>query len=427
SLALAEGNIQKKYSGGAYWFEFKRNGIKHVCVPAVGHLFVLDTKGKGWKYPIFDTEWIPSFKRKGAQFTKNYFKNLEIAASKANDFIVCCDYDTEGEVIGYNILRFICKREDAKRMKFSTLTKEDIINAYENMMNHIDFGQAEAGLTRHYLDFLWGINTTRALTLALKNSMKKGFTVVSTGRVQGPTLAILAQREWEIKNFKPTPFWELELHVMFGKTEVIATYEKDKIWDKEEAERIYNSCKGKDAIVKGIEKKKYKVNPPTPFDTTTLQTESYRCFGYSPAQTLSIAESLYIQGYISYPRTSSQQLPEKIGLKNILQSLSKLSLFKKDASCLLAKKELKPMQGKKTDPAHPAIYPTSQTPDLGKLTSQQKRLYELIVRRFLAVFGDPSIRESTKVILDVASNIFYANGQRILEPGWVDLYGRFAV
>ncbi|MEM5777680.1 MAG: DNA topoisomerase, partial [Candidatus Aenigmatarchaeota archaeon] len=116
-------------------------------------------------------------------------------------------------------------KEDAKRMKFSTLTKQDLIEAYENMMNHIDFGQAKAGLTRHYLDFLWGINTTRALTLSMKN-IRKGFSVVSTGRVQGPTLYLLAKREREIASFIPKPYWELELHVLTKEKEIVAFYEK---------------------------------------------------------------------------------------------------------------------------------------------------------------------------------------------------------
>jgi len=424
ATALAESNIIKKTAYGSYWFEFERKGIKHACVPAVGHLFVLDADSKGWEYPIFDMKWVPTFNRKEGGYAKSYFKNLENMAKKASDFIVCCDYDTEGDVIGYNILRFICKKNDAKRMKFSTLTKTDIIEAYENMMNHLDFGQVEAGLTRHYLDFIWGINTTRALTLALKRAMKKGFTVVSTGRVQGPTLALLTQREREIKNFKSEPYWELGLHALFNKSLIAAFYEKGKIWEKEEAQKIYNNAKGKDAIVKDVEKKKQQLMPPVPFDTITLQTESYRCFGYSPAQTLSIAESLYTQGFISYPRTSSQQLPEKIGYKNILQNLSKIF---KEAELVLEKKELKPMQGKKTDPAHPAIYPTSQIPILDKLNSHQKRVYELIARRFMSTFGDPAFRESTKIKLDVNNYIFISTGLKTISKGWLQLYGKFAL
>jgi DNA topoisomerase-1 len=152
--ALAEDKVKKITKRGAYWFEFSRNKKKHLIVPAVGHLLALDTaKGKGWDYPVFDVKWVPSYTKKGSEFTKKYFKNIETLAKKASEFVVCCDYDAEGEVIGYNILRFICKQKDAKRMKFSTLVKNDLTEAYENASSSLDFGQAEAGLTRHFLDF----------------------------------------------------------------------------------------------------------------------------------------------------------------------------------------------------------------------------------------------------------------------------------
>ncbi|MCS7135230.1 MAG: DNA topoisomerase I [Candidatus Aenigmarchaeota archaeon] len=417
--ALSEGEISKKSNNNVYWFEFYRNGKKHVCVPTVGHLFVLDAKEKKWSYPVFEMEWVPAFKRKESAFSLPYYKNLKMFEN-AEEIVVCCDYDTEGEVIGYNILRFVFGREDAKRMKFSTLTKPDLIEAYENMMEHIDFGQAEAGLTRHYLDFLWGINTTRALTISMR-SVKGGFAIVSTGRVQGPTLHLLAKREKEIASFVPTPYWELESHVL-AKKEIVAVYEKGKIFAKQEAERIYEECKGKEAVVADVKSKETKLSPPVPFDTTALQTEAYRCFGFSPAQTLSIAESLYTAGYISYPRTSSQKLPEKIGYKSILLALKKINMFEKDAEELLKKSVLKPKEGTKEDPAHPAIYPTTQPPNIESLNPQEKKLYELIVRRFFAVFGDNALRKVVKIAFDINSHKFIATGYTTIGLGWLKYY-----
>ena len=142
----------------------------------MGHLFTLDPVGggKGWSYPIFDYEWKPSFEvRKESAFSKRYFDVIRLVAEEAVDYIVCTDFDTEGSTIGYNMLRFICGVNDGKRMKFSTLTKDELTESYNGMSEHLDFGQVEAGLTRHELDWLWGINTTRALTLALKNTPKK--------------------------------------------------------------------------------------------------------------------------------------------------------------------------------------------------------------------------------------------------------------
>ena len=420
--ALAEGKI-RKVGDRAYWLEFFRKNEKHVVVPAVGHLFVLDTeKGGGWNYPVFKVQWVPTFTKKGSEFTKKYYENIKRLVKNANDFIIATDFDIEGEVIGYNIIRFLCEKDDAKRMKFSTLTKHDLVEAYENVMNHLVFSQVEAGLTRHYLDFYWGINTTRALTLALK-SVNKGFYILSSGRVQSPILKLLLDRELEIRKFVPTPFWQIELYCLLDGKILKAVYEKDRIWKKEEAESILKDCKNKDATVEEIKRRKYKVLPPTPFDTTTLQAEAYRCFGFSPAQTLAIAEALYNQALISYPRTASQKLPPKINYKKILQGLSKVKKYKEFSEELLSKETLKPREGKKSDPAHVAIYPTGEFPK--GLTSRQERVYRLIVKRFLSLFGDPASRESMRIKLKVDKHTFISSGAKTVEPGWMKYYEEF--
>lgn len=352
----------------------------------------------------------------------NYSGNLYDLETENGNFVHGNGIVTHNSVIGYNVLRFLANRNDAKRMKFSTLTKDELIEAYENASPHIDFGQLEAGLARHELDWLWGINTTRALTLALKSAAEKGFAILSSGRVQSPTLAILLEKELEIRKFKPKPFWELELHVKINGTEAVASYEKGRIWKKEEADKILQECKGKDAKVKDIKKKKYKQAPPVPFNTTDLQAEAYQQFKFSPQQTMNIAESLYQAGYISYPRSSSQKLPPSINYERILKALASLPQYKKFAEELLKKEKLVPVEGKKEDPAHPAVYATHEIPDLSKLTPQQRKIYDLIARRTLAVFGDEALRETNTVSLDVAGHVFLLVGKRTLEPGWTKIY-----
>jgi len=223
-------------------------------------------------------------------------------------------------------------------------------------------------------------------------------------------------------SLSPFPFWELELHSIAKGKEIVSFYEKGKIWKKEEAEKVYEECRGKDAIVDDLEEKKQRLLPPTPFDTTSLQTEAYKCFGFSPTQTLSIAESLYTSGYISYPRTSSQKLPEKIGYKAILSALKKLPEFAREVEELLSKKQLKPREGSKEDPAHPAIYPTAQVPDTSKLNQQERKLYELIVRRFIAVFADEALRNVIKIVLRIKEHRFVASGYKTIEKGWLKFY-----
>lgn len=427
--SLAEDGTLKKFSTneGVDYYEFIRNGKKHLIVAAVGHLFNLSPTGKGeWIYPIFDAEWRPSFEvRRQSIFSKRYFEAIKDIAKEASDFIICCDYDTEGSVIGFNILKFLCNAKDAKRMKFSTLTKEELINSYENMSNHLDFGQIEAGLTRHWLDWLWGLNLTRALTLAMKNQAEKGFKILSTGRVQGPTLALLLERELEIRRFVPKPYWQLELHCKSDGNEIVAIHEKGQFWNKDEADKILRDCKGKDAIVKDIVKRQYRQMPPYPFNTTDLQSEAYSQFKFSPSQTLDIAESLYQMGAISYPRTSSQKLPMEIGYFKILKALSSLEHYADLCHDLLKKSKLIPYEGPKEDPAHPAIYPTSEVPDLRKLTAQQRKIYDLVVRRFMATFADPAVRESINLTLAIDKNFFMAIGRRNVSLGWVKFYSPY--
>ena len=298
--ALADGKPVKRQEEGsrAYWFEFERHGHPYVCVPAVGHLFTLKQQGKGWNYPALDMEWVPSFKAsRTASFAEPYFRNIEKLAPDTKDVIIATDYDDEGEVIGVNILRLILGRQDATRMKFSTMTKEELVDSFAKP-EKINKRLVEAGYTRHHLDFMWGISFTRALTNAIKKANKR-FRILSTGRVQGPVLHMLAKHEKKIQAFKPKKFWEIKLGLKIGKQSFAAHYHEDKLWDKRVADGVLAKIKGKDARVRDIKKKSLTQKPPVPYNTTAFLADVYRYFGYSPKQGLNIAESLYQAGYIS--------------------------------------------------------------------------------------------------------------------------------
>ncbi|MBI2579873.1 MAG: DNA topoisomerase I [Candidatus Aenigmarchaeota archaeon] len=416
--ALADKKPEKKGENKSVWYEFERDGKKYVAAPAVGHLFTLKQQGKGWSYPVFDVEWIPSYKAsRVAAFSQPYFENMENLAKNAGDVVIATDYDDEGEVIGYNILQFICGRKTAPRMKFSTMTKDELTESFRRMTK-VNSNQVEAGYTRHYLDMYWGVNFTRALTLAIKASAKR-FRILSTGRVQGPTLHMLSKHEKKIQAFVPKPYWEIEAEIQGG---LKALHEKDRIWDKTEAEKILRASSGKKGGVKDIKKKIISQRPPKPYNTTSFLADIYRFFGYSPQQAMNIAESLYQAGLISYPRTSSEKLPPDINYQKILSGIAKNSRYEKDAKKLLAKKELRPEEGSKTDPAHPAIYPTGEQKKMGE---QQQRVYDLCVRRFFACFGEPARRESQKISIDIGGNIFFINGKKTIEAGWTELYGKY--
>ena len=412
--ALADTKPIKKSLNQVPYYEIKHKGKNIVIGCAVGHLYTLAEKKKSWQYPVFDIEWKPTSSiSKGAVYTKKYLNVLKKLSKEANEFTIATDYDIEGEVIGLNIIRYVCNQKDAERMKFSTLTKPDLIKAYENKSKQLDWGQANAGLTRHELDWYYGINLSRALTDSIKSI--GSFKIMSSGRVQGPALKIIVDREKEIRSFKPEPFWIVSLNGNVKNGKIEAWHEKDKFWKKEEADKVIKNTKDKQALIKEIDTKRFEQSPPVPFDLTTLQTESYRCFRISPKETLAIAQELYINGWISYPRTSSQKLPKEIDYKKIIESLREYSKLAE----LLLKKNIRPNEGKKTDPAHPAIYPTGIIPSV---SGRESKVYDLIVKRFMATFADSAIRETNTIKIDCNKEIFIAKGTVTKEKGWHIFY-----
>ncbi|MEE9525394.1 MAG: DNA topoisomerase I [Candidatus Woesearchaeota archaeon] len=421
--ALADTKATKEvYMRKIPFYRLTHDGKEIIVTCAVGHLYGLAEKKKnGWTYPIYDIEWKPSADiNKAAKFTKQYLASIKKLAKGADEFTVATDYDIEGEVIGLNVVRFACGKKDASRMKFSTLTKEDLIEAYEKKSKTLDWGQANAGETRHKLDWFYGINTSRALTAAIKTAGM--FKLMSSGRVQGPTLKLIVDKEKEIQAFKPAPYWQIQLLGEKNKQTLDSWHEKDKFWEKDEASTIYNNIKSeKTAKIKDVQKKKFNQAPPNPFDLTSLQIEAYRTLRISPKNTLAIAQDLYTAGYISYPRTSSQKLPAKLGFKKIIEALSKA--FPEETKILLKKSSLIPNEGKKEDAAHPAIYPTGTTPKLKD--KMVMNIYELITRRFLATFGDPATRETMNINIACKGEIFLTKGTTTIIPGWHLLYGRF--
>ncbi len=407
-IAAALGKAEKRSLGGVAYYEIKKAGKRILVGCAVGHLFSLKQAEKSSGWPIFDIEWKPNYEVRKKDWSKKYYTTLQKLCKEANSFIVACDYDVEGEVIGWNILRFIAKKENAKRMKFSTLTASELKESYKNVMKEINFGQAYAGETRHKLDWLYGINLSRALMEAIKKA--GSFKILSIGRVQGPSLHLVVEKEKSIQNFKPEPFWQVYLLVS-NSHKVEVKYPKD-ITKKTELAK-FKILKGKTAEAT-TKKTEEKVNPPAPFDLTTLQTEAYKFHNFSPSRTLQIAQQLYLAGLISYPRTSSQKLPPSIQYKELLKKL-----LKKYKKLVDYAKNSKPVEGKKSDPAHPSIYPTGEYKDL---QAEEKKLYELIVKRFISCFCEPAALETKKIQVMVNNLKFTAKGLQIKDKGWMNVY-----
>ena len=395
-----------------------------VVVPALGHLYtIVDENRQRNIYPVFNFKWAPRYlAEKGAGKIKAWIEVFSKLAEEADDFIDACDYDIEGATIGYTILKYACnnKENSAKRMKYSTLTKAELEKSYEEKMPHLDFAMIEAGQARHEVDWLYGVNISRALTIAANRSSGQ-YTTLSTGRVQGPTLKFLVAREYSINSFVPTPYWSILAEVKIQGSEYLVDYEKRVIEERSDADAVIETCKGKMGQIEKIEEKTMQVMPPIPFDLGLLQSEAYRLFGYTPRRTGDIAERLYLDALISYPRTSSQKLPPVINYRGILNGLSGNPNYKRLAMELLEKNELTPTEGTKTDPAHPAVYPTGNLPARA-LDETERRIWDLVVRRFMAVFGEPGIKQSMKAIINVHGHRFYLRGRRILKEGWMHFY-----
>jgi len=418
-----KGKAVRKTSNGVPFFMAK-NGDKEIIVaPALGHLYtVTSTKKTKWDYPVFDYQWSPQWMvKKGNLKSRTWLKELAKLSENAEEFVDACDYDIEGSIIGYCILKYACsdKEKMAKRMKYSTLTREELREAFVKLLPQLDFSLIEAGLARHEVDWLYGINLSRALTLAVKNSGGV-YTTLSAGRVQGPTLKYIETREKNIRIFVPTPFWSITANIGIDSQMFNLEYEKI-IENKSEAKIIATACKAKEGQIVKINVKEFQQKPPTPFDLGTLQSEAYKLFKYTPMRTSKIAQHLYVNALISYPRTSSQKLPSTIGYRNILRNLGRSTLYQRLTQKLLAQPILKPNEGIKFDPAHPAIYPTGNIPEKN-LTLDEKNIYDLIVKRFFAVFGEPALKQSIKVSVDINHNMFFMTGYRTLKEGWIEYY-----
>ncbi len=424
AVALDKDNQPKKgsFNGVPYYEAFRER--KMVVVPALGHLYtVTGEKGVRGGYPVFDYRWVPLYAAdRGAGRTRAWLNSIKTLARDADEFVDACDFDVEGSIIGYTILKYACggKEAKAKRMKYSTLTRDELQAAYSNLLPTLDFNLIEAGLARHEADWLYGINLSRALTQAAKKKSGR-YATLSTGRVQGPTLEFVATREKAIRDFVPVPFWTVTATLTIDGSLFEASYERNPIESEEAAKAVVSACKGKIGKIETVESEMLSIPPPVSFDLGSLQNEAYRLFRFSPIFTLKVAQRLYLEALISYPRTSSQKLPPNIGYRNILRGLTKSRDHGKDAIKLLAKPELKPRAGKGFDTAHPAIYPTGNLPGRA-LNSAERNLWSLVVKRFLSVFCDNALKQTKKAVVNINGNRFLLDGNQTLQEGWQLFY-----
>lgn len=338
------------------------------------------------------------------------FKIIESLFQKADSIINCGDAGQEGELIQ----RWVMQKANAKcpvqRLWISSLTEEAIREGFKNLKPQSDYQRLyEAGLSRAIGDWLLGMNATRLYTLKYGQNRQ----ILSIGRVQTPTLALIVNRYWEIQNFKPEAYWVLS--TVYRETTFTAT--KGKYGSVEEGQKDLQSIQGKDFTVTDVSKKEGKEAPPRLFDLTSLQVECNKKYGFSADQTLQTIQSLYEKKYTTYPRVDTTYLSDDIYPKcpDILQRLQSYS----ELTAPLAGKKL-PKSKKVFDSSkvtdHHAIIPTGVQPQ--GLSFAEEKVYDEVCRHFIAVFYPDCVFSTTTVMGKVEDVEFKTSGKQILQPGW---------
>lgn len=359
---------------------------------------------------------------------KNVVKAIKKVAKGADELVIATDFDREGELIGLEALEEMLdanpalgSREDSDagtlkilRARYSALTKEEIERAF-NELDHLSYPLANAGAARQDIDLLWGATLTRAVSLATR---RFGSNFLSVGRVQSPTLGLIVEREMERRAHVPKPFWEVLARFEHPDGAFEAHHAVDKFWEKAEADAALAGT-ASPGTVKSVTARKSTRKPPTPYNTTAFTTDASSRLGITPASAMRIAEDLYMDGFISYPRTDNTVYPASLPVRELVGSLTRIKEFSA-ASGLLAG-ELKPTRGKKETTDHPPIYPT-QAIHPGALEGPKKRVYELVVRRFLATFSPPMITESTRADIEAGDQAYFIRGSVVVDPGYAAIY-----
>ena len=418
STILSDGKAKSESSGGVTVISFTANDDDYTVVSLRGHIIELDYPEEyndwGGSSPV-DLVFATPVK---AVRVKSILNRIREIADVADEIILATDFDREGELIGMETVKAInVDMSKVKRAKFSALTKGEIEKAFADLVEP-DSKLADAAEARQIVDLSWGAVLTRLISLS---SGQVGKNFMSVGRVQSPTLKLLVDRHESIENFVPVPYWDVVCK--FGMLAVKGEHDGNPFWEKEKAdavmERVTDSNKGTVTHFENEMKDEYR---PSPFDTTTMQVEANK-IGIPPTVAMKLAEDLYTSGYISYPRTENTEYPSSLGLRNVLEKL-KDSDFKSEAEEILAQEKISPSKGKRRTTDHPPIYPTAGAKS-EKMKGDKWKLYELIVRRFLATVGPVAKAEITVCKIDIAGESFEAKGYVQKELGWKKYYKKY--
>jgi DNA topoisomerase-3 len=413
-------------------------GEDHVITWAVGHLVGLaepdayDPKLKKWRYadlPIVPEKFklVPNDERSKKQL---HAVHRRMADDEVDLIVNACDAGREGELIFAYIYETAPEagKKPVQRLWLSSMTKSAIAEAFEHLRPGEEMESLEAAArSRSEADWLVGMNATRAASIRLRSAFDGA---VSLGRVQTPTLALVAKREEEIRAFVPEPYWLVEAKfAASGERNYAGRYLGGRRLKSEaEAKAIVEACTGRPGTITKLEKKEEVEKPQLLYDLTSLQRHANTLLGFSARRTLAAAQRLYEEHKaLTYPRTNSKFLTgDMVGeIKPTAELVGHNPGYRQAAEYVTALDKL-PL-GRVVNDAkvedHHAIIPTRSEHDLGKMGQDELKIYDLVTKRFLAIFHPEARFERTRVETDVAENVFRTSGRRLVEPGWRAVYG----
>ncbi len=305
------------------------------------------------------------------------------------------------------------------RVRYSALTREEVEAAFAKPST-VDFNLAEAAHSRQDIDLIWGAVLTRFMSLA---SYRYGSDYLSVGRVQSPTLRLVVDRELERRAFVPVPYWEIKATLGHGDDTLEVAHAKGRFDSLEAMETALGRAQADTGEVTAYKAEPRKVAPPAPFNTTALMSAASSS-GASPARAMRAAESLYLDGLISYPRTDNTVYPPSLDLRGSLEALAGWQPVATTAARLAKQGKYTPTRGKKRTTDHPPIYPVGVPRK--ELSGDQAKVYDLVVRRFIATLLPAAVVESQRVDIRIGQEPFLARGSRVASPGFLEVYEKFA-
>jgi len=429
-LIVAEKNISAHriaqiLAGGHKVIEKKDAGVSTysfgntTTVGLRGHVVEVDFEPgyENWRSEKYTPRSLIDAKTIKVPTEKRIVSLLQKLARHADRVTIATDFDTEGELIGkeaYELVRAVNRDVKIDRARFSAITPQEIRSAFANTTD-LDFALAAAGEARQSIDLMWGASLTRFISLAARRG---GNNILSVGRVQSPTLTMIVDREKEIEKFVPEKYWQLGILTEKAGEQIEARHTNGRFKDQKSAELARDRTK-EPLVVSEVREGTKQDRSPSPFDTTTYIVAAAR-LGFSAANAMRIAEELYMNGYISYPRTDNTVYPASLDLNGVLATIRN-SPFKKDVEWTITHRRAEPTRGKKSSTDHPPIHPTGVATKEG-IGDDAFRIYELVLRRFLATLAPDALWQTLKVNFDASGETYTTTGGLLTEPGWHTVY-----